>query len=299
MHESPKPSQFLLQYQTPVARRSKELAAIEIESDDCSSNEENETEYSNLRHKPKNEDKDNITDEPAPKKRRQSISPEPSEYSQIITDEVEIPSDGPEILLSALHPNCPFSSTPQKRSASINAPRFLIPSSNPRSVSQVLSESSIFAKPPQFRSQVPPYSQNPESDLDPDQFSPRRKGEKYINGGLAAELRNWLVNIKSSMLVTYAMNNKPWLMKVLIEEFVEEGKGRMTLIKGNRLEGSGDEVSDVVGTVRIILAGQASSIGLQKSSPIKNGGIVGVKGPLWEVSIEGEMWTVGVDWQLI
>lgn len=234
-------------------------------------------------------DHDFMIEERNPKRRRFSSSPilgsddqAPGEHDDLGNDETSSPTAA---VASPLAPRHPVSST---------APRFL--TSTP-SIPQ--SSQSTFLKPPRFRPPDPP--EQAQSDPLPDQFSPHRRGQKYVPGGLAAEVRDWLVNIDSSIPPSgTAKKDGAWRLRLMVDEISGGGRTGFTLVRGQQvLSGDVDTMIDSLGIVSVILAGEGTSTGLQRSSKVEVGKTVGIKSPVWEVVIEGEKWGVGVDWTVL
>jgi len=128
-----------------------------------------------------------------------------------------------------------------------------------------------------------------------------------LAGGLAAEVRDWLVNIESSLPSSAAERRKddPWSMKVVVDDISGGRRAGMILVRGmqahtddSRTEVGGGVV-DNLEVVKIILAGEGAGMGLQKGSKVEVGKLVGIKAPMWEVVIEAEKWGVGVDWKVL
>ncbi|KAI8953173.1 hypothetical protein F4801DRAFT_598212 [Xylaria longipes] len=156
----------------------------------------------------------------------------------------------------------------------------------------------------------------------PDAFSPRRKGAKYIQGGLAAELRDWLVDVEAgtgSGLTTglNAKRNEDWVMRVRVEDL--HGTNRtargMTLVLGrqvldsksndsndDRSQCEREEATEVLGpnTVRFILAGPGRLSGLGIGDDVKPGVLLGIARPTWEVVLDGlGRFGVACDWVVL
>merc|ERR1712098_382859 len=79
---------------------------------------------------------------------------------------------------------------------------------------------------------------------------------------------------------------------------------RMTMVRGRQIHaldvlGEVGEMADTVGGVKVILAGEGAGTGLQKGSAVEVGKMMGIKGPVWEVVVEGVKWGVGVDWKVL
>ncbi len=129
--------------------------------------------------------------------------------------------------------------------------------------------------------------------------APDTSDEKYVPGGMAAELRGWLVQIKSNMGLQTGGGGGG-------------GGGAIGLLGGGRVaidEARSDQSLRLVrGTLlqpaqhdpiacHVLLAGdggrrQAHRIELAKGS------VVSVAPPLWEISLDGQSWTVACDWWL-
>ncbi|RKF62648.1 hypothetical protein OnM2_031009 [Erysiphe neolycopersici] len=293
---------FVLNPAQPQVSNGKKLCqgdSIEIESDNSSESGITLNEESDTAVRSESESKSEIIEEPASKRRKKLLLPRSFEKSSWLKNEAsKLRIEYDDVLLPLpVTPTLP-SPKPQKIDQ-IRVPRFLISLPDQMSTSRVMNENLIFAKPPVFRPPDPTTQQDLQSDPNPDLFSPHRRGEKYIIGGLAAELRNWLVNIKSSSPTFQKGGKDPWLVEILVEDLNANSKIGMILVKGRRLQTTGVEKKEFVSAVKIILANEISSIGLQKSSNVEKGMKIGIRGPIWEVTIENEKWGVGVDWKVI
>lgn len=296
-NEFPKFILNLPEFQVPTQKKFIQGESIEIESDNSSESgmSLNDNSFTEIWSESKSE----INEAPASKRRRKMLSPGAFEKPALLINEANRLRNESEDVLLPLPATPTLLSPKPKKLDQIRAPRFLISSPDHMLSSRVTKENLIFAKPPVFRSLDQSTEQDPQLDPNPDLFSPHRRGEKYIIGGLAAELRNWLVNIKSSLPTSQKGGKDPWLVQIFVEDFNGSSKLGMLLVKGRRLPITEAENKDFVGEVNIILASEMSSIGLQKSSNVEKGRIIGIKGPIWEVNIENEKWAVGVDWKVI
>jgi len=120
-----------------------------------------------------------------------------------------------------------------------------------------------------------------------------------LAGGLAAEVRDWLVNLEPVIPAATAQRARddPWVVKISVDEFSGGGRTGMTLVRGRQIHSDG--MDDNLGVVKVILAGEGAGSGLQRGSMVEAGKTVGIKGPVWEVVLEGEKWGVGVDWKVL
>ncbi|KAK3328340.1 hypothetical protein B0T19DRAFT_187847 [Cercophora scortea] len=164
---------------------------------------------------------------------------------------------------------------------------------------------------PRFKSPAHPASDlhhppagPPNSHLLPDIFSPpRRRGSKYTSGGLAAELRDWLVEIKETAEASGGSDRRPSAtassVRLRIDQVRHGGPG-MTLISGQPLGGGG-----MPSGVRAILAGEGSvEDGLGgggaagRGNHVAPGVVVAVAPPAWDVNLDGT-WAVAYRWEVI
>jgi hypothetical protein len=113
---------------------------------------------------------------------------------------------------------------------------------------------------------------------------------------MASEVRDWLVNLESAIPVQRA-GNDPWIVRLLVDEVGGGGRAGMTIVRGRQIHS--DVMVDNLELVKVILAGDGTGTGLQRGSVVETGKTVGIKGPLWEVVLEGEKWGVGVNWRVL
>ncbi|KAI1270455.1 hypothetical protein F5Y18DRAFT_13664 [Xylariaceae sp. FL1019] len=225
-----------------------------------------------------------------------------------VSDSASIKRDMMEIGSPSSSPN--QGSTPQKQPA---APNMNTNTTQP-----------TFRKAPRFK--LPEHPEGPAPEPLPDAFSPRRKGAKYIPGGLAAELRDWLVDVEAgtnsaslSNLTGRGIGEKEkgeWtarlrVLDVGIKQRATLVVGRVVLGRGGDGDDGGDrgdkgeikeeEERERLGTeARIILAGPGKLSGIQAPSLVRKGCLVGVKRPMWEVSLHGlGRWGVVVNWAVL
>ncbi|KAF5615647.1 hypothetical protein F52700_13310 [Fusarium sp. NRRL 52700] len=135
-----------------------------------------------------------------------------------------------------------------------------------------------FQAPPRFK----PVDLDPAVDGLSAAFSPQRRGAKYIAGGLAAELQGWLSEVKGWEGVAPATT---LTKKVIIEE-IRPGR-RMYLVKART---STSEEG------RYLLAGEGRLTGLGQRMPVILGSVVDMGQPLWDIVLDGQVWTVACDW---
>ena len=291
-------------YLTLAGKLPNEQDAIDTSSDDVLQNVQDSIETEDhdidLGYLSTDVEDDYEIEERGAKRRKVSSSPQDVKVDDFAEDDDEDNHDQNDSMTSSL----PILSSPPapRRPISTTAPRFL--HSTPALPSASLpsnTQQTTFLKPPRFRPPDPSEQEQTRTDPLPDQFSPHRRGQKYLAGGLAAEVRDWLVNIDSAIPASAAQKIKddPWTVKIVVDEISGGGRTGMTLVRGRQVYSDGGVgIVDYSGVVKVILAGEGAATGLQKAAKVEVGKIVGVKGPAWEVMIEGEKWGVGVDWKV-
>ncbi|KAM4063938.1 hypothetical protein HRG_007027 [Hirsutella rhossiliensis] len=125
----------------------------------------------------------------------------------------------------------------------------------------------------------------------PAAFSPQRRGEKYLAGGLAAELQGWLSEAKGWDGADKALDDATTL-RIVVDE-VRPGR-QMNLVRGR----AGSDAA----ARGFILAGQGRLTGLggtASRAAVEQGGVVMVGPPVWDTEMEGCVWTVACDWRVV
>ncbi|KAM7203769.1 hypothetical protein V8F33_002084 [Rhypophila sp. PSN 637] len=169
----------------------------------------------------------------------------------------------------------------------------------------------IFFNPPSFVPLNPTESAPENHALPPDHladiFSPsKRKGARYVSGGLAAELRDWLVDVKteSEKRVSSAA-----IARLTIDNLRNSGPG-ITLISGNLTPPAVMPDSEAP-EFRAILVGEGGLVnegdgGLEDQSRHKQktsvsaGDVVGVAPPAWDIDLPGQgRWSVAYRWDVM
>ena len=259
-----------------------------IENDEYGINDEYDLPYNSAEER---EEDFRIQDGPTPKRRRLTS---PLLLEDEDTHENEHTNNDHQEDEDFLSSSIPILSSPPapQRPSSSHHHKFIF--SNPTPQRPPNSPQTTFLKPPRFLPPDP--SETRTSDPLPEHFSPHRKGHKYIPGGLASEVRDWLTNLSSSIPATRNKDD-PWVVRILVDEVSGGAKAGMTLVRGRQVHDG--EVMDHLGAVRVMLAGEGLGTGMQKGARVEVGKIVGVKGPAWDVVVEGARWGVGVEWKVL
>ncbi|XXH03902.1 hypothetical protein Hte_010310 [Hypoxylon texense] len=173
-----------------------------------------------------------------------------------------------------------------------------------------------FQKPPRFKAPVDgPEGSNRYGDPLPDAFSPhRRKGAKYIPGGLAASVRDWFVDVWAGATTGAGIatrrdggggNGDEWVARIRVDE-VKAAPG-MALITGRHVREDDDSSDDNrndkdagLRGVKVVLAGSPRVVGLAKREDVRQGSVVGIGRPTWEISIQDQgRWAVVCEWAIL
>ena len=150
--------------------------------------------------------------------------------------------------------------------------------------SSVADEGGTVRRPAFLRSSVAP-AENFEPL--PEAFSPHRRGEKFIPGGMASSLQQWVVEMGQSAAHSRRgqgyLQGEAYLHRVKVESV--SGHCPM-LIQGRREDGH---------QLQFLLIAEGKAL----TGNVCTGSIVGIRAPSWEVELEGDSWIVGVDWRTL
>ncbi|KAI4121388.1 MAG: hypothetical protein LQ338_006391 [Usnochroma carphineum] len=135
-------------------------------------------------------------------------------------------------------------------------------------------------RPPPFT--LPPRETSPPPSsamLTHPLFSPQRKGggPRFASGGLASCVRDWVVDVATTGATSG--RGEEWDRRVKVGAV--RGGGRVMLVE--------DEQNGEGGMWMLVGRGQE----------VRSGGVVGVRGPVWDVEVLGRRWRVGVEWGFI
>jgi hypothetical protein len=244
---------------------------------------------------------------PAPKRRRLSFSPidsssfhtndvyGPNEYND--TNENYNGENDDDNNDNEFNPSSSYQiPSPQQHQPFHRAPRFLSP--HPTQTAPNSTPGPAFLKPPRFRQLDEQERLMPAEPL-PEAFSPHRRGQKFLAGGLAAEVRSWLLE-REDCRAAGRRNDEEWVVRLKIEEVTGGGAAGMTLVMGTLVGSGSSRTVEKKGNVRMILGGgEGMAEGLKKGELAAVGRVIGVKAPIWEVVVLGEKWGVGAAWKVL
>lgn len=143
---------------------------------------------------------------------------------------------------------------------------------------------SQIRRPPFLRSSLAPIE--PAEPL-PDAFSPHRRGEKFVPGGMAATMQQWVVETGQGAAHSRRgqgyLRGEDYVLRVKVKSAIGSGP---VLVQGILPD---DEEMSIV----LVLDPKKSL------SDVAQGSVVGVRAPTWEIELDGRAWTVGVDWKIL
>lgn len=221
---------------------------------------------------------------PRPLKRRRSSPPttttNPTARSAILISDDENENDG--------------SATESDTDSTASEPNPLSPRRPPRfTFAPPPTTATTHATPPPRPTFILPLPTPASSTIPlPDAFSPHRRGAKYTPNGLAATCLEWILGVEST-LPSHTRSHIPgegeYAAKVTVEAC--GAGGGMVLVRGAEVGGGRGMEGGGGGEERWVLVGGRGGV--------REGGVVGVGRPVWEVEVGGEAWGVGVEWKVL
>ncbi|KAL9066956.1 MAG: hypothetical protein Q9161_007200 [Pseudevernia consocians] len=155
-------------------------------------------------------------------------------------------------------------------------PRFVIPTPKPTGTP------SIPSRPPLI---LPPRSPSPTATT-PTFFSPHRRGQKYVPGGLASSVRDWIVETsQQAHNRAHARRGEEefWDISFRVRDCRVHGLDEgMTIVQG-RSEAK-----------RWMLVGQGTG-----ETKVEVGCMMGIREPTWEVLVGHELYKVAIEWRVL
>ncbi|KAF2458663.1 hypothetical protein BDY21DRAFT_340989 [Lineolata rhizophorae] len=210
---------------------------------------------------------------------------------------------------STFHLNTPVASS--RLDASTGAPLpllatrppFLRPFGPASSTSGHLSSDEL--APPSEIDAAPPRDLHPL----PTFFSPQRRGQKYVAGGMAASMRGWVLDI-AQQISTEHQGRCEHVSSTVVGFEVEDVGGRgfssgngsgsgkdFVLISGKRCQGD-QERKKVILIGPGVRSGRGLDVTGYQRKPVSRGDLLKVRNPRWEVDMGEELgkWLVGIEW---
>lgn len=131
--------------------------------------------------------------------------------------------------------------------------------------------------------------QEPREPL-PETFSPHKRGQKFVPGGMAATMQQWV--IETGQAAVQSRKGQGYL------------KGEDYVMRAKIGSINGDEPFTAHATlptgdaIHLILTANHSPRTAQ-TQEVTEGCVVGIRAPTWEMEVDRRWWTIGVDWKVI
>ncbi|MCJ1449276.1 MAG: hypothetical protein MMC23_009796 [Stictis urceolatum] len=152
-----------------------------------------------------------------------------------------------------------------------------------------VSSASTTSKP-RFIVPNPTDEDNAEETLPPI-FSPHRRGQRFIPGGLASTVRDWVLELTSGggPAQTFAqrlgLRRKGDEVRIRVKELVEGTEGRHFAVEST------------VGQRWLLIWVEGGGVGLRRV--VRVGDAMALRMPLWEVQLEEVVYGVAVNWSVV
>lgn len=144
------------------------------------------------------------------------------------------------------------------------------------------------ARPAFLRSSIPSHH---SAEPLPEAFSPHKRGQRFVPGGMAAELQSWV--FEAANAAVQSRRDRAYL----------RGEDYTTTFKVNDVAGGdpvfvrGETTADAT-PLQAILVGERDRARTRRTT-ITVGSTVSIREPTWMVDVLGRQWIVGVDYKLI
>ncbi|KAF2842055.1 hypothetical protein M501DRAFT_988323 [Patellaria atrata CBS 101060] len=118
----------------------------------------------------------------------------------------------------------------------------------------------------------------------PDSFSPHRRGQKFVPGGMAATVGQWIVEVGHTATTQKRGSNTVNEHGLIGRIRVKSGEISPTENENTRLR-----------EINVVLVGKGRS----GRNIVQEGDVVGIWAPSWDIEIKSQRWAIGVDWGLL
>lgn len=159
-------------------------------------------------------------------------------------------------------------------------------------------------------------TQSEASEPLPDAFSPHRRGKKFVPGGMAETMQGWVIDIAQDLrrnndvhrwgprhrdsgggrsAVQEAASER---FRVVAALWSAEAKSGMIVVRAVSLDDYdgplGEEEQARLRNIALIRSGIERSAGFVE---VLTGAILNILPPHWEIELDGESWTIGIEWR--
>lgn len=229
------------------------------------------------------------------KRRRVSISPvvdatpEEAAYEPMALDDASAEIDGLKL-----------SEVDEENDEPLSSPRSIALARDTPSPTEPSTRQPTFLAAPRFKTSDPDETKK-DRPLLPDAFSPQRRGAKYVSGGLAAEVRDWLVQMKGATEYDRPTGDS---VKLIVDQVSHCTQGEMCLVSGDEAQSAheGEVTPEHNGAgpgqpARVILAGDGRIPGLGRRTVVAQGMMVSMYQPIWDIKLKDMgRFAVACDW---
>lgn len=204
--------------------------------------------------------------------------------------------------------------SPESPPRTNKVPRFRLPGQSSAPMPSIAAELSTQSAGPRPRNpfRMPPTQaglagSEPVTPL-PEHFSPHRRSQKFVPGGMADVVRSWILSVGHGGFQPETTSNQPGQRtertqragqpsRIRITEHSEDrGGDRLKLIAGRSVRGPVVATEeDNSGTLAVLVG-----LGKANSCSLKAGEDVVIAPPSWDVEVgrRNEKWLVAVDWHV-
>lgn len=169
---------------------------------------------------------------------------------------------------------------------------------------------------PQFILPALPTSPSKISKPVPEIFSPSRKHGQHVPDGLASTMTSWMIEMANTApdrggAIQYGSNREDGVKVRLKVRTVSSGKhfavsevecfpGGCVFVGGDTEPGlyNASRSPGESGQMKVLLAGTGKTR-TRECVRIGVGSVVGIRAPMWDISIQEEMWLVALDWTVL
>ena len=124
----------------------------------------------------------------------------------------------------------------------------------------------------------------------PETFSPHRRGQKFVSGGMAATVQGWIVDAGQAAIQSRRGQTRELQEAWTVRIRVEQVSGRDPYLILGRV--SHGELANVLLSAINPSAGDGER-------GVEIGDVIGVRAPTWEAQVDGLTWRIGVDWRVL
>lgn len=161
--------------------------------------------------------------------------------------------------------------------------RFILPSTETSRATFTYTDEATPNRPAFLTASLPP--PEPAEPL-PDAFSPRRRGQKFVPGGLAAEVQSWVIEAAQSATQSKRGRDSSRDEDSMYVMKIEKVQGKEPILT----RGLGSDSSPVNA---VLVEGKVN----ERTKRVQVDDMVSIRLPRWEAQICDEHWIVGVDWR--